>query len=74
MPTPPAESIGGKKMYQEDAFTFSKKTYDYIVQLEEFQKTEEHESLSQEEKDSIAEELKALNESYETLNERVSKY
>lgn len=72
--TPPAESIGGKRKFQEDAFKFSKTTYDYLVKLEELVESEEFKTLDEEEQDLITREIKLQNAAYELLWSRVDKY
>lgn len=74
MPRPPSESIGGKKMYQEDAFEFSKVAYDYVTKQESFVETEEFQELDDQEKYLIVDELRFLNLAYERLWDRVDKY
>ena len=74
MPAPPRQSIGGTKGHQIEAFEFSKSSYNYLVDLEAFTKTEEFNELNQVERDLIANELKNQTKSYNILWERVNSY
>ena len=74
MPTPPKESIGGKSSYQNIAFDFVQKEYNYLLDLEAFRDSEEFTYLDEFEQAQILSEIDQRNRLYELLSARVDKY
>jgi len=74
MPTPPKETIGGRKLNENNSFEFHKLQYDYIVKLTEYSNSDDFLTLSMAEKVSISQEIDEQTIAYERLRERIDNY
>lgn len=74
MPTPPKETIGGRKGHHVVAFEFAQKQFEYVTEMESFKETSDYDEMLELEKSQFDTELEQQNFAYETLRLRVEDY
>lgn len=74
MPTPPKETIGGKKGHHVIDHEFAQRQFEYIEKLEEFKNSKDFADCPEVEQQYISKEIEQQNYAYETLRQRVENY